>query len=720
MPTLQLPNRKISSFFYSQYFSDGLRITLGILLPTLLLNHFNQLATGISVALGALCISVVDTPGPAVHKRNSMFICCLLVFLVSLITGYVQFNQFFLGVEIVLLAFFFSMFAVYGNRASTIGTCALLIMIFMIEKRMEPQQVLPSSLLILAGGIWYSLFSLLFFSVRPYRAAQQALGECIIEVAKYLRVKADFYAEKTNIDENYKSLVSQQIAVSQHQDAVRELLFKTRSIVKESTYTGRMLILMFVDLVDLFDQITYTHYDYENLRKTYLQSNVLAEISLLIHRLANELEQVGFDVQSHKKHYQTINYQPELERLKNHIEQIGLANKEKSTLFLKKIFINIRNINQRLIDIGSYTQNSPQASKNADSNLEYSRFVTHQDYTPRLFLENLSFKFTSFKYALRVALVCGIGFILAKTVATGHHSYWILLTIIVILKPGFSLTKQRNSQRLIGTIVGGLIGFLVLFLIHDKTIQFSIMIVLMLFTYSFLRLNYVISVIFMTPYVLIVFSFLGVDFIHTVEERLLDTFIGSALAFSSAFVLFPNWESDQLNQSLSKVILSNQNYLKTIIKRLNGEVIDNVEYKLARKEVYVESGNLSAAFERMISEPKSKQKHTQDIHKFVVLNHMLSSAIAAIAANLPDKNSISLSAQLKIAHRAQLILKDTNKKLSAITDSFSVKLASEVQNNNSDLVLDNGQADVLFLEDQLQFILKICSDIAKTTDTILS
>ena len=715
---LQLPKRKIYSFFYSQYFSDGLRITLGVLIPTLLLNYLGDLAKGVSVALGALCISVVDTPGPALHKRNSMIICCLLIFLVSLITGYIQFNPLFLAVEVILFSFLFSMFAVYGTRASGIGTCALLIMIFMIEKRMEPQQVLPSSLLILAGGVWYSLFSLLFFQIRPYRAAQQALGECIIEVAKYLRLKADFYAEKTNIDENYKNLVSQQIAVSQHQDAVRELLFKTRAIVKESTYTGRMLILTFVDLIDLFDQITYTHYDYQNLRETYQQSGVLADISILIHQMADELEHVGFDVQSHRKHFRKIDYLPELEQLKVHIDQISAADPDKSTLFLKKILVNIRNINQRLIDMGSYTQNAPQVSKTETSNLEFSRFVTHQDYAPSLFTENLSFKSASFKHALRVAIVCGIGFILAKTVATGHHSYWILLTIIVILKPGFSLTKQRNSQRLIGTVVGGLIGFLVLFLIPDKTVQFFIMLILMLFTYSFLRLNYVISVIFMTPYVLIVFSFLGVDFIHTVEERLLDTFIGSALAFSSAFVIFPNWESDQLNQNMSKVIVSNQNYLKIITERLKGKELNTVEYKLARKDVYVESGNLSAAFERMISEPKSKQKHRQEIHRFIVLNHMLSSAIAAIAANLPDKNSISLPAQFKMANHAQLVLKESVKKLGPLTEEIAQKLPI-TESYSTENQFDE-HADVLFLEDQLRFILKISTDISKATDLILS
>lgn len=718
---IQVSTRKIYSFFYSQYFSDGLRITLGVLIPALLFSHFNQLATGVSLALGALCVSVVDAPGPVIYKRNSMLICCGLILLVSLITGFVQHNPFLLFIEIVVFAFFFSMFAVYGNRASSIGSCALLIMIFMIEKHMNPQQVVNSSLLILAGGIWYTCLSLAFFQIRPYRAAQQALGECISAVAKYLRVKADFYAGKTNIEENFKSLVSQQISVSQHQDAVREMLFKTRAIVKESTHASRMLLLTFVDLVDLFDQITYTHYNYESLRTAYQPYGVLDEISQLIHHMANNLDRIGFAVQSNHKYKTNHHLNEELEKLKTHIDQIALADQEQSVLVLKKILINLRNISQRLTDMASYTQHDPKAAKKHTPDLEFSRFITHQDYAPRLFFENLSFKSASFKHALRVAVVCGIGFILAKTVATGHHSYWILLTIIVILKPGFSFTKQRNFERLTGTVVGGIIGVLILFFIPDKTVQFLIMLVLMLFTYSFLRLNYIVSVIFMTPYVLIAFGFLGVELVQTVEERVLDTFIGSALAISSVFVIFPNWESDQLNDTLSKVLISNQNYLKTIAERLNGLPLNMVEYKLARKDVYVQSGNLSAAFERMISEPKSKQKHAKDLHKFVVLNHMLSSAIAAIAANLPDKNSIVLPAQIKFARHAQIILLETVKKLKPPTEVVSVGLlASETESTAKEPKFDSTQVDVAFLEDQFRFILKISSDIAKITDTILS
>ncbi|MEX8549369.1 MAG: hypothetical protein V5804_17340, partial [Mucilaginibacter sp.] len=91
-----IPTRKINSFFYSQYFSDGLRMTLGVLVPVLLCSYFNQLEIGVSLALGALCVSVVDAPGPVIYKRNSMLVCCGLILLVSLITGFIQPNLYLL------------------------------------------------------------------------------------------------------------------------------------------------------------------------------------------------------------------------------------------------------------------------------------------------------------------------------------------------------------------------------------------------------------------------------------------------------------------------------------------------------------------------------------------------------------------------------------------------------------------------------------------------
>jgi uncharacterized membrane protein YccC len=120
-----------------------------------------------------------------------------------------------------------------------------------------------------------------------------------------------------------------------------------------------------------------------------------------------------------------------------------------------------------------------------------------------------------------------------------------LLTIAFIIKPAYSLTKQRNVERIIGTLVGAAIGVGILLLVDNNTVLFFIMVLFMIGTYTFMRLNYLAMVMCVTPYVFIVFSFIGTEFRTIAWERILDTFIGCAIAFTASYFLFPSWEREQ-------------------------------------------------------------------------------------------------------------------------------------------------------------------------------
>jgi YccS/YhfK family integral membrane protein len=706
--------REIKSFFYSQYFSDGLRISLGILLPSLVLNFFGQFNLGISLSLGALCVSVVDTPGPVVYKRNAMAVTNLCMFLSAVATGFARLNVYTLGAEIAIITFLFSMLTVYGTRAAAIGTGSLLMMVFMIEKATPPSQVLSYSLIVTAGGLWYMLFSVLFFSIRPYRAAQQALGESIMDVVKFLRIKADFYLPDTDIDDNYRKLVSQQIQVSQHQDNVREILFKSRVLVKESTNASRVLVLSFIDLVDLFEQIMATHYDYAEIRKRFGNTGILDEIARVLHQMAHEMENIGYAVLSNRRYAYSHDFNAELEHLKLKID--GLAEAGTSNLVLKKILINLRDLNQNIHNIFNYyNSRSSKSLIDKPEEVEYSKFVTRQDYAPMIFFDNFSFSSASFKHAIRVSLACLVGFTISKLFIHGHHSYWVLLTIIVILKPGFSLSKQRNYQRLIGTIAGGVIGVLILKFIPNKDVEFILFIVLMIATYSFTRYNYVVSVIFMTPYVFLLFKFLGVTQISLVEERIIDTLMGSAIGFITIYLVFPTWEFEQVKENLEQVIYANTNYLARIAETITGKPVSITDYKLARKDIYVKSANLSSMFERMTSEPKSKQKKVKEIHKFVVLNHILSSYLANLSSGVSEKNMHKTQPEnIRLIRKSIAVLNDSDTKLGGKPVEFTCEKA-EPSTEKKELTSDEA-----LLKEQLGFVNKISYDIARVTDEILS
>ncbi|UOQ78428.1 hypothetical protein MUN84_07610 [Hymenobacter sp. 5516J-16] len=82
--------RSFQYFFTSQEFSDGLRTTLSILLPGLVLGLYGDLVDGLTVSLGAVCVSLTDTPGPMVHKRNGMLAATALIGIMALVTGFLH------------------------------------------------------------------------------------------------------------------------------------------------------------------------------------------------------------------------------------------------------------------------------------------------------------------------------------------------------------------------------------------------------------------------------------------------------------------------------------------------------------------------------------------------------------------------------------------------------------------------------------------------------
>ncbi|MEP7165683.1 MAG: FUSC family membrane protein [Ferruginibacter sp.] len=700
----------IRYFLFSQYLADGVRTTLEIILPVIIFARFGKMDMGFSLALGALCVSISDAPGPVEHKRNGMLYCNLFVFIMALITGFVNGNTILMGLLILVSTFFFTMFSVYGNRAASVGTAALLVMIFRLGDIMSPMALVQDSLLILAGGIWYMLVALVFFRFTPYRPAQRSLGECIHETAKFLRIKASLYDVNSNFEAEYRKLVAQQIVVNEKQDAVRELLYKNRELTKESTTSGKILILTFSDLMDLYEQITATWYNYESLRVRFAGTGILQDVSAVINKIAGEMDNIGLAIQSnsvYKKQYELI---PELDKLKAKID--ALPDKQQSKLVLKKILVNLRNLGERVDELLNYFLTGTHIKRKLYSNTEYARFVSHQQIDLSLFRNNMHLESSVFRHSLRMMLTCVAGFVITKFISYGHHSYWVLLTTIVILKPGFGLTKQRNIERLIGTIAGGILGALILIFIQDRNILFAFIVFFMLGTYTYQRLNYQVMVIFTTPYVIILFNLLGMGSWNIVQERLLDTGIACILAFMANYFLFPHWESRQFSNYMLSALKANIDYLVKIRDMPAGIKVPPIEYKLVRKQLYVSIANLSAAFHRMLSEPKSKQQDSKKVYNFVVLNNVLSSNVASLSSGLNDNPSSSWPKEnLQQLQRSIKILENSLQKLDPAYQPVS---AENIYANTA-----AGLRSDKHLTEQLDFIHKVSVDIGKISYEIV-
>ncbi|WP_293298319.1 FUSC family membrane protein [Pedobacter sp. UBA4863] len=715
---LHKPIRDTQDFLLSNYFAEGLRITFGVLCPSLIMAHFGMLQYGMTLSLGALCVSIVDSPGPIQHRRNAMFVTTALLFLVTIIVGLTNKSDLFIGILLVAFSFIFSMLFLYGARAAAIGTSVLLVMILSIDDVRPWQEVIFYSMLVFIGSIWYTSLSYLIYRLRPYRLAQQTLSDAILEIANFLRVKAKFYSHKTNYEKNFAYLLQLQVNVHEKQDEVREVLFKTREIVRDSTPQGRFLVIVFTDTVDLFEQVMSTYYNYKQLHEQFDSIGILAHYEEAINKISDSLDDIAFALKSGGTPSLADNLENDLVNLRKEISDLEQSSSNDyntlGIIALKNIEVNIENIVARIKTINRYF-NKKEQKKIKKGDVDVAKFVTSQEINIKLLLNNLTFSSSTFRHSLRVAIVMFIGFVTARSLDF-EHSYWILLTILVISKPGFSLTKERNYHRIIGTVVGAFIGMGILHYIHDKNTLFVILILFMIAGYSFQRKNYVVSVLFMTPYILIIFNFLGMGTMSIAKERIYDTLIGSGIALLASYSLFPNWEHQKVKDAMLEMIKSNQWYFKEVTKLYFEKGFDLTNYKLARKEVYVKTSNLASMFQRMFSEPKSKQVHIKELHQFTVLNHLLSSYIASLSLYIKEHNFIYVDYQdiRPIADNTTYLLEKAGDNLEQQTNNLSNVPLIRLKNNTDISLTDTD----IVIEEQFDLIQKVSYDIFKLTEKI--
>ncbi|MBC7915316.1 MAG: FUSC family protein, partial [Pyrinomonadaceae bacterium] len=590
----------------------------------------------------------------------------------------------------------------------SIATGVLIIMILTIDVHFEQGDLVNYIICLAAGGLWYMALSLAVSQFRPYRIAQHTLGECVMKVGEYLKLKSGFYTTSQEPDEIYKKLVDQQIIVHEQQDLVREVLFKNRMITKNPSNTARLLVLIFSDLNDIFEQSMATHYDYKAIRSLFGDTAVLNHLHKIIFNIGTELENMGVEINANEKPVALVDFRPQLEALKLEIDQV------ENNLVLMKILINLRNIISRIQTIYSYFKEKKLETA-ISSEKDLGRFVSHQNFDLKLFLENLTFDSAIFRHSIRVAIVCVVGYLISKIIS-GSHSYWILLTILVILKPAFSLSKERNYQRLIGTFIGGLAGALIIYYVHDETARFIFLLIFMVGAYSFQRLNYVVSVLFMTPFILIMFSFIGMGDLNLVKERIIDTFIGSFIALIASYFIFPSWEYPQLKNYMRNLLIANYNYLADAADGLTGKGFNITEYKLIRKELNLSSANMASALQRMLSEPKSKQKNVKEVQKFIVLSHTLSSYIATLIATLNrGENKQVNPVHIKIIRKALFQLSEAIKLLKSQEDKFQ---ESEIKIPETAIKVIEDTVDSKLITEQLEFVNTVAGDLLKISEKI--
>jgi uncharacterized membrane protein YccC len=296
---------------------------------------------------------------------------------------------------------------------------------------------------------------------------------------------------------------------------------------------------------------------------------------------------------------------------------------------------------QRMISLTDMSKNT-EAIQPTVLDQSLSQFLSREKYRLGMITSNLRLDSPICRYALRLTLAAACAMALWTFVpALEAQGYWILLTVLIIMKPGFALTRQRNGWRLFGTLIGCVVALGALYSTDNNTWLFVIMVVSTIIGGSLLQLNYMTASVFNTNAVLLAFHFVDPSASTLITDRAIDTIIGSVISFGCSYFL-PWWEA-QFMPSLSRAAINaNREYLRAglhYVDTLQAHKKDpqnsdvhraEVAWRLARKNVYVALGNFAEAFYRMMLEPRSRQWHVIEFNNLMIQTHMLASQINAV------------------------------------------------------------------------------------------
>ncbi|MNK38963.1 Inner membrane protein YccS [compost metagenome] len=629
---------ELKKFLTSQYIYSGARIALAIVIPSIILAQFGLLKEFFLFPLGTSFVGLTDQPGPFTRRRNTLLLSVFSFFLIALLASLLKEFPIAVYIQIIAFGFFFSMIGVYGIRLATFGSIALVVLSIFIDGHLTGEDIFKSSFIFFLGCLWFFVIFLIVTRLQPYKLASQIIGENYLELADYLRIKAKYYTKDPDFNGLLNQLISQQIKIKNHQEDTREIVFKTRQIVNESTTQSRILMLMFLNSIDLYDKLLTSENDYKKMNQAFGDTTLLHNIHDYLIAMADELTNLGISLQSGLAFRQVTNFDEELKKIYDeffeHRSQKFSSETLEDFIMMRQILMRITEITDEVNTILKVHSQDKKLAKSLSSGLDYSQFLPKEEkLNLKVLVSNLSLNSGHFRHAIRVTIALLIGYIVSQFEILGiGHSYWILITIIAILKPAYATTKHRNLLRLFGTIAGGVIAYIILYFVKDPGVILFILLLSMILCFSLLKSKYLWAVLFMTIYIFLSFNFLRPGNVNLIfKDRILDTLIGGAVTFLVAYFILPVWEHTQNLALMKKSSKSNLDYFRLVMDQfLKTEVVDQ-DFRLKRKNAIIDLANLSDNFQRMISDPKNQQRKLETVHQFVTTTHLITAYTASLS-----------------------------------------------------------------------------------------
>lgn len=628
--------RAAARVLLSPYFANGAMAALGLLL----ISGLVRLGLGPEAAAAAsVGVIVCIPPDQAAPRQGKIWLLLpsallglpLFAAVQALHTAPLQ-----LGLLLVAATFLAFLAGAWGKRGLPIVMSLMFAALFsmaMPRQASEASVLFNSACFALGAGAYLVWATVANAWLNPfYRMAM--LANTLFSLVALMRLQA------RQLQPRDEPASGQPVigAVLRQQALLADQLQAARDILLESPRTPRrqQLVAMLLLVMELRDHLLACELDLDAIRAQPGSASALPPLSCIMEDCASATEQVA-DALLRGDVPPAF---PELAQPLAPWRKTAVPGREAAALpaaltpSLANRVANLSDDVLRLVDLGR-GQAAPDL---AAVRTAWRLFVSPTAWSWRPLASLWRWNAPSLRHAIRASLALGSAYALAQVLPWGTHDYWILLTIVVVLRGSLAQTLERRNHRVLGTLIGCLLSAALLSAHLLAGLLLLVLTLAQACAHAFAARRYLVTAVAATVLGLVQAHMLnaGTSPVFDVIERMADTLIGVGFAWLFSYFL-PSWERHSLPSLLTRTLKAQARHAEVALGLGQLQAIDNapeIEWRLARREAHDSLSALMQAIQRSLSEPRAVRPPLEPLERLLAYSYQLLAQLTAVKTML--------------------------------------------------------------------------------------
>ncbi|MDL9996985.1 FUSC family membrane protein [Variovorax sp. J22P240] len=627
----------------SQYIANGVSVAFGLLLISGGVHLFLGTLAASAASVGVIVTAPPDLAAPRRGKFFQMLPAPLIGLPLFFCVQLLHAAPLRLGLLLVPATFIAFLAMAWGKRGIPIAIAVMFSMIFSMATPTPTgmAEAVERTLYFGLGAGLYVIYATLANQLLNARYRVQTMADLLLSLAALMRTEACQFTpmdESGDVREVPASLLSRLL---REQAALADQLQAARDIVLESPRTPRRQRLagMLMTVLELRDLLLASELDIDALKAHPGHAAALVEMRRILEELAGDTTALADALLLGRQPAVVIDRRPQLAaiRLVEDAAPKGGYTGPTPAVLARGLASRIGHINDEVLRLSALARGDIEPNL-AVVRASWQMFVSPTDWSWRPFLALWKWDAPPLRHAIRAALAIAAGYGIALAMPWGSHDYWILLTIVVVLRGSLSQTLERRNSRVAGTLLGCVFAVALLSAHPTPLALLFAMTLAQAIAHGFAVRRYLITSVAATVLGLVQAHMLntGMSTTFALFERVADTLIGAAVAWAFCYVL-PSWERGQIPALVARVLTAQARHARLALGLGQLRSVDaspELEWRLARREAYDSLSALVQATQRSLSEPRAVQPPLEPLEHLQAHSYQLLAQLSAVKSML--------------------------------------------------------------------------------------